>query len=119
LFTFTHTLGKKFIVRGDFNSRHTVWGSGLIITKGRELYKLIHENNFSTISTGTPTYWPTDENKIPDLVDFFITNGISPNYISVTASFDLASDHTPIIATISTSVILWNPKPILHNSKTN
>jgi endonuclease/exonuclease/phosphatase family metal-dependent hydrolase len=109
----------KFIVGGDFNSKHTVWGSRLITTKGRELYKIIHDNNGSIISTGTPTYWNTDENKISDLLDFFIINSISPNYISETASFDLASDHTPIIATISTSVILRKPKPILYNSKTN
>jgi hypothetical protein len=117
--TFLQTLDKKFIAGSDFNSRHTVWGSRLITTKGRELYKAIHDKNYSIISTGTPTYWPTDENKIPDLLDFFITNGISSNYISATASFDLRSDHTPIIATISTSVVLRKPKPILHNSKTN
>jgi hypothetical protein len=38
--------------------------------------------------------------------------------MSATASFDLSPDHTPIIATISTSVLLREPKPILHNSKT-
>jgi hypothetical protein len=76
-------------------------------------------NNYSIISTGTPKYWPTDENKMPDLLDFLITNGISSNYISATASFDLTSDHSPIIATISTSVILRKPKSRLHNSKTN
>jgi hypothetical protein len=35
--TFLRTLGKKFRAVGDFNSRHTVWGSSLITTKGREL----------------------------------------------------------------------------------
>jgi hypothetical protein len=75
----------------------------------------IQTNNYSIKPTGTPTYWPTDENKMPD----FITNGISSNYISETASFDLTSDHSPIIATISTSVILRKPKFRLHNCKTN
>jgi hypothetical protein len=56
---------------------------------------------------------------MPDLLDFFITNGISSNYISETASYDLTSVHSPIIATISTSVMLRKPKPRLHNSKTN
>jgi hypothetical protein len=31
----------------------------------------------------------------------------------------LSSDHTPIIATISTTVLPRKPKPILHTSKTN
>jgi hypothetical protein len=117
--SFFQTLGTKFMASGDYNSKHTFWGSRLTTTKGRELCMTIQDNNYSIISTGTPTYWPTDKNKIPDLLDFFITNGISSNYISETASFDLTSDHSPIIATISTSVMLRKPKFRLHNSKTN
>jgi hypothetical protein len=116
--SFFQTLGTKFIAGGDYNSKHTFWGSRFT-TKGRELYMAIQNNNYSIISTGTPTYWPTDGNKMPDLLDFFITNGISSNYISETTSYDLTSDHSPIIATISTSVMLRKPKPRLHNSKTN
>jgi hypothetical protein len=50
------TLSKKFIAGGDFNSRHTVWGSRPITTIGRELYKTIHDNNYTIISTEAPTY---------------------------------------------------------------
>jgi hypothetical protein len=110
--TFFHTLGPKFIASGNFNSKHTAWGSRLSTMKGRELYRAIHDNNYLTISPGTPTYWPTDANKIPDLLDFFITNGISENYISVTGSYDLSLDHTPVIATISMSIPLRNPDSI-------
>jgi hypothetical protein len=116
---FLHTLGPKFIAGGDFNTKHTAWGSRLLTTKGRELYRAIHDNNYLTISLGTPTYWHTDANKIPDLLDFFITNSISENYVSVTGSYDLSSDHTPIIATIRTSLPLRQPQPRLHNCKTN
>jgi hypothetical protein len=116
--TSSYDYGTKFIAGGDYNSKHTFWGSRLTTTKGRELYMTIQNNNYSIILTGTPTYWPTDENKMPDLLDF-ITNGISSNYISETASFDLTSDHSPIIATIHTPVMLRKPKPRFHNSKTN
>jgi exonuclease III len=61
--TFFQMLGPKFIAGGDYNSRHTLWGSHLT-TKGRELSKVIQEKNYSFLSTGTPTYWPTDKNKI-------------------------------------------------------
>jgi hypothetical protein len=75
--------------------------------------------SYSFLSTGTPTYWPTDGNKIPDLLDFFVTNAISSTYTDIQSSYDLSSDHSPIIATISTSVIVSKPTPRLHNSQTN
>ena len=103
---------------GDFNSKHTLWGSRLITTKGRELAKIMQTNNYSFLSTGSPTYWPTDTNKTPDLLDFFITNGISTDYADVAASCDLTSDHTPIIATISTTIMVRQPPPRLHTPQT-
>jgi hypothetical protein len=50
---------------------------------------------------------------------FWTKNGISPNYTNATANFDLTSDCTPSIATISTSVILKKSKHSLHIAKTN
>jgi hypothetical protein len=117
--TYFSTLGPKFISGGDFNSKHSSWGSRLSTTKGRELEKVIRENNYTTLSTGLPTYWPTDSHKIPDLLDFFITKGISPSYMNIISSYDLSSDHTPIIATLSTIPKTNNPLPSLHNFKTN
>jgi exonuclease III len=115
--TFFQILGPKFIARGDYNSKHTLWGSRLI-TKGRELSKVIHENNYPFLSTRTPTYWTTDGNKIPDLLDFFVTNGISSIYTDIQSSYNLTSDHSPIIAKLSTSVIVRKPTPRLHHSQT-
>ena len=130
----------------DYNSKHTLWGLRLTTTKGRELSEVIQEKNYSFLSTGTPTYWisnfrrdlnivyfllgkkkeniqptywPTDGNKIPDLLDFFVTNGISSTYTDIQSSYDLTSDHSPVIATLSTSVIVRQPISRLHNSKTN
>jgi hypothetical protein len=85
--------------------------------KGRELSKEIQEHKF--LSTGTPTYWPTDGNKIPDPLDFFVTNGISSTYTHIQSSYDLTSDHSPIIAKLSPSLIVRKPTPLLHNSQTN
>jgi hypothetical protein len=113
------TLGPKFIAGGDYNSKHTLWGSRLSTTKGRELEQVIRRNNYSILSTGSPTYWPTDPQKIPDLLDFFVINGISTTYTNITSSYDLSSDHSPIIATIGTTPKINDPPPRLHNSKTN
>ena len=76
--SFFQTLGPCFIVGGDYNSKHTLWGSRLITSKGRELASVIKSKNYSFLSADTPTYWPADENKIPDLLDFFILSGLSP-----------------------------------------
>jgi hypothetical protein len=83
------------------------------------LSKVIQEKSYSCISTGTLTYWSTDRNKIPHLLDFFVTNGISSSYTDIQSSYDLTSDYSPIIATLSTSVIVRKPTLGSHDSKTN
>ena len=70
--TFFDTLGPKFIAGGDFNSKHIYWGSRLINPKERNLYKEISSKDYNTLSTMKPTYWPSDPNRLPDLLDFFI-----------------------------------------------
>jgi exonuclease III len=118
--TFFQILGPKFIAGGDYDSmcKHTLWGSRLITTNGRKLSKVMQEHNYSFLSTGTPTYWSTDGNKIPDLLDFFVTNGIFSTCTNIQSSYDLTSDHSPIIAKLSMSVIVRKPTPRLHNSQT-
>lgn len=63
------SLGNRFIADGDFNAKHPQWGSRLTTSRGRELYKTITRLNLVTVSTGEPTYWPTDKKKIPDVID--------------------------------------------------
>ena len=116
---FFQTLGPCFLAGGDFNSKNTLGGSRLTTSKGHELAKVIQAHNNSYLSTGSPTYWPTDANKIEDFLDVFITNGISAKYADVQASYDLTSDHTPIIVTISTTIAVRQPAPRLHTSHTN
>jgi hypothetical protein len=72
------SLGKCFIVCGDFNSKHSLWGSRLDSNKGRELASIIRKHNYAVLSTGTPKYWPTHPQKIPDLLVFFIISAFQP-----------------------------------------
>jgi len=46
-------------------------------TKRQRIFKGNPSEKLFILSTGTPTYWPTDENKVLDLLDFFVINGIS------------------------------------------
>jgi hypothetical protein len=94
---------------GDYNSKHTAWDPRITTTKDRELFSHIQKKNYSFLSTGNPTYWPTDPTKQPDLSDFFATNGISSTYTDIEPSYDLSFDHLPVIATVNTSPIYIQP----------
>ncbi|KAH8245665.1 hypothetical protein KR032_004908, partial [Drosophila birchii] len=83
------------------NAKHPWWGSRVTNPKGSELYKCIRNNNITTLPTGKPTYWPTDNRKTPDWIDFIVFSGIPQSHMHLMKSFDLNSDHSPIIATYS------------------
>ena len=114
---FLRTLGYHFILY--FNAKNTYWGSRMTRTEGRELYKAAKMLKCEFHSTGKPTYWPTDANKVPDLLDFFILKGISSNYISMEDCFDLSSDHSPIILTLSETIITKQKTQRLTNKNTD
>jgi exonuclease III len=60
---FFKTQGNNFIVAGDFNAKHTVWGSRITTTKEIELLHAMGNNNLSYLSTGKPTSWPANTKK--------------------------------------------------------
>lgn len=114
------TLGPRFIIGDDFNTKHTAWGSRLITpVKGNGLLNAMRTANCNHHSTRKPTYWPTDPKKIPDLLDFFITKGIGSNNIETENIVDLTSDHTPVLLSYNASVILKTKKQNLTNKSTD
>lgn len=113
------TLGNRFISGGDWNAKHTFWGSRLSVTRGRQLKICIDRHRYRPLSTGEPTYWPTDPKKKPDLLDFFVTKGLSPFFTKVESSLDGSSDHTPAILTLSLTVASREGPILLHNKKTD
>jgi len=78
---FYNLLGDRFTAAGDYNVKHTHWGSRLVTAKGRQLYNaIIKPNNIlDYVSPGSPTFWPTDPRKVPDLIDFVVTKNIPRN----------------------------------------
>ena len=48
--------GKRFLVAGDFNAKHSWWGSRIINPIGRQLYNCIQNKSFSVLSGGKSTY---------------------------------------------------------------
>jgi hypothetical protein len=70
LTAFYNTLGRRFSAGGDYNAKHTDWGSRLITPRGREVLKTMEQLNLQHLFTGEPIYWPSDRNKLLDLQDF-------------------------------------------------
>ena len=116
---FFASLGNRFLAGGDYNAKHTFWGSRISLPKGRELLKTVQMQGLEVISSREPTYWPSDTNKIPDLIDFCITKGIPRNRLRARNSFELSSDHSPVIINMSSHIVRKESKCTLHNRQTN
>jgi hypothetical protein len=67
---------------------------------------------------GEPTYWPSDRNKLPDLVDFCVTKGIPQDFAVAKLCFDLSSYHSPVMITLS-HALNQEKQPRLSNRHTN
>lgn len=116
---FLNSQGNRYIIGGDFNAKYTHFGSRLTTTKGKELLAASNQLKCEVLSTGKPTYWPTDPHKIPDVIDFFVIRNISSNYVQIEEAWDMDSDHSPILLTLSDSVIQKENPPSLTNKRTD
>ena len=112
-------LGERFILGGDYNAKHVSFGCRLTTTKGRNLKKAITRTGCTYYSSGKPTYWPTDIKKTPDLLDFFIVKKVSCNFIKVSDSYDLHSDHSAVILLLSETIRKREPPLWITNKTTD
>ena len=71
------------------------------------------------VSTGEPTYWPSDNRKVPDLLDFGVTKGIPTHSIQAVTDFDLSSDHSPVLLTMHKRITPQNCPPTLSSKTTD
>jgi hypothetical protein len=92
-------------------------GSETYNTKGRNPLHVIIRQNCKYLSTGEPTYWATDPNKLADLLDFFILHGITAAYMQIESSSELSSDHSPMITIMSGYEISISTTPSLITKK--
>lgn len=94
-------------------------GSRLISPKGTELLKSINNLGFNIVSSGHPTYWPTDRAKLLNLIDFCITKGIADTYIKSELCLKLTSDNTSVMVKIAREILIKPGKCTLHNKMTD
>ena len=57
--------------------------------------------NLEALSSGDPTYWPSDTRKKTDVIDFFVARLVHRHQCDIHTVADLSSDHIPICATFS------------------
>jgi endonuclease/exonuclease/phosphatase (EEP) superfamily protein YafD len=114
-----NSLRQRFIAGGDYNAKHTAWGSRLITPRGREVLKTIERLHLRYLSTGEPTYWSSDNNKLPNLVDFCVTKGLPSTPAAATSCSDLSSDHSPVLVILATYPLSPVKPPHLSNRQTN
>ena len=67
--------------------------------------------NLSHISSGSPTYWLSDLNKL--------LNSISASLTKVESFLVLSSDHTPVLVTFSDQAKLNDENASLHSKQAN
>lgn len=116
---FFNSLGNRFVTGGDYNAKNVRWGSRLTLLRGRKLLHAINILHLNAIPTGEPTYWPSNPKKLPDLIDFSITKGISSHYIKCVSCLELSSDHSRVLITLNKQILASVRPSRLHNRKTN
>ncbi|CAH2091128.1 unnamed protein product [Euphydryas editha] len=114
-----NTLGSRFMIGGDWNAKHVHWASRLTSTRGRELKKSIVKNNLTVIAPTEPTNWPTDSNRLPDVLDFFIVKGLSRLPHHIETCLDSNTSHVPVVLTLGTAVLNMKNSTKLYNKRTD
>lgn len=102
--SFFFNLGNLFIIGGDFNAKHSQWGSRYTNTRGRLFHTSILKLKLSYIFPDEPIYWPSHANKYPDILDFFITwisKGLNKHIKNLN---HLSSDHSPVLLTLGAKI---------------
>jgi hypothetical protein len=117
IFSCYNPLGKRFRAGGDYNTKHTAWGSRLNTPRGRVVYKTMERLYLRHLSTGEPTYWPSD--KLLDLVDFCVTKDIPPTSTTATFCLYLSSDHFPAPVSFANYPLPPVTPPHVNNRQTN
>lgn len=87
---------KKFLIGGDFNSKHRFWNCTKRNKAGQILFEEMSKRNFMIHFPDSHTYFPPQVNKTtPSTVDMFLTGG-SNGISDIVTLNDLSSDHLPV-----------------------
>lgn len=117
LFPFFNSLHHSFIT-GDFNAKHSAWGSRLNNSNGSLLLNDITNYNLLIHSQDSPTHYSYINTVLPDILDFGLSKNI-PFFVTTNVLTALPSDHRPISFSFSISPIHTKPEYPYHLHKIN
>lgn len=89
------TRSERYILGGDFNSRHQSWGCTRANCWGNILYEKQDSYNMNIAFPSESTYIPSQSNRQSSVLDIFITN-IIESLSSADVINNLGSDHLPV-----------------------
>jgi len=72
-------------------------------TRGRALLNCITNNNLSTLAPPDSTYWHSQNNRLPHILDLFVYKLPSNIHSTIRNFYDLSSDHTLTLLEIGLS----------------
>lgn len=70
------SLNNSIIMAGDLNCKHTNWGCLVTNPNGIKLQTFISNTPYTISAPGVPTYFPTDHNRQPDILDILLMKSI-------------------------------------------
>ncbi|CAK1544678.1 unnamed protein product [Leptosia nina] len=96
----------SFLICGDFNGWHGLWGSRANNDRGDLIFDLICNNNFIIHNTGNSPTFHTVTHQLPrqSIIDLTLTSNCSHIHInnwSVNSGLIISSDHFPITFKVS------------------
>lgn len=101
------SISERYILGGDFNSRHRNWGCLRANYWGNTLNEKLTSYNINIIYPCEQTYVPASASRQGSTLDFFLTN--VPNIISSAVVLNsLSSDHLPVQVNLTSEVTRSN-----------
>lgn len=117
--------GKSWVVLGDFNAHHQLWGTRdtMVRNGGQHLAEHIELSPLVLLNDGTATRLPQVEGHRPTAIDLTLASAeLEPLTSWIVENDDLGSDHLPIITTImgvQADKLRENTDPVFNYGKAN
>jgi hypothetical protein len=112
------SLHNSIIVAGDLNSKHTYWGCRVNNPNGVKLQTFIANTSYSIAVPNEPTYFSTDINRLPDILDILLLKSIPFVCMQETLA-ELDSDHVPVKITLNSTSQSYQYNNLLIKGKPN
>ena len=110
---------KPFLILGDFNSHHTMWGSNHCDQRGKQLSSLLLFENLCLLNTRKNTYHSVHNNSFSAIDLSLSTPDIFPKLNWSTFSSTLSSDHFPIIVELPAQMVRFSRRSTWNIDKGN